>query len=343
MKHNPVVVVTGASAGVGRATARAFAAKGASVGLIARGSEGLERARCEVEEWGGQALVAPADVADASAVEAAAEVIERQLGPIDVWVNNAMTSIFAPFEEITPEEFRRVTEVNYLGYVYGTMSAIKRMRPRDSGVIIQVDSALGHRSIPLQSAYCGSKHAIIGFTDSLRCELVEQHSKVRLAVIDMPALNTPQFGWVRSRLPHNAQPVPPIYQPEVAAEAIVWAAGHDRRELRVGGMTLAAVFGQKFIPTPLDYYLGKTGYKSQQTDEPRDSTRPDNLWTAIQEDRGAHGAFDAQARAYSRALWAEQHRNMLAAAAGLSTFGAWTLARAAVRLVRGTGPAPGRR
>ncbi len=335
MKDKPVVVVTGASAGVGRATARAFAARGARVGLIARGSEGLEHARCEVEEYGGQAVAAPADVADASAVEAAAEAIERQLGPIDIWVNNAMTSIFAPFEEITPEEFRRVTEVNYLGFVYGTMSALKRMRPRDSGVIVQVDSALGHRSIPLQSAYCGSKHAIIGFTDSLRCELIQQKSNVRVTVIDMPALNTPQFGWVRSKLPNNAQPVPPIYQPEVAAEAIVWASEHDRRELRVGGMTLAAVFGQKFIPMPLDYYLGKTGYKSQQTGEPRDTSRPDNLWTPIQEDRGAHGAFDARAHTCSRALWAEQHRNVLAAAAGLSSLGAWTVMRAAMRLVRG--------
>ncbi|HKS92732.1 MAG TPA: SDR family oxidoreductase [Tepidiformaceae bacterium] len=335
MKHQPVVVVTGASAGVGRATARAFAAKGASVGLIARGSEGLERARTEVEENGGRALVAPADVSDPNAVEAAAEAIERELGPIDIWVNNAMTSIFAPFEEITPEEFRRVTEVNYLGYVYGTMSALKRMRPRDAGVIVQVDSALGHRSIPLQSAYCGSKHAIIGFTDSLRCELVQQQSKVRISVIDMPALNTPQFGWVLSKLPRNAQPVPPIYQPEVAADAIVWASEHSRRELRVGGMTLAAVLGQKFIPMPLDYYLGKTGYDSQQTSEPRDTSRPDNLWNAVQEDRGAHGAFDARAHTYSRALWAEQHRNILGAVAGLSAIGLLTIFQAARHVLPG--------
>ena len=231
MKKESVVVVTGASAGVGRATVRAFAARGANVGLLARGSDGLEAARAEVIEAGGRAIAVPTDVADATAVEQAAEAIEQELGPIDVWVNNAMTSVFAPFEEVQPDEFKRVTEVNYLGYVYGTMSALRRMRPRNRGVIVQVDSALGHRSIPLQSAYCGSKHAIIGFTDSLRCELIQQHSKVRVAVVDMPALNTPQFGWVRNRLPRKPQPVPPIYQPEVAADAIVWATEHNRREL----------------------------------------------------------------------------------------------------------------
>jgi len=231
MKKESVVVVTGASAGVGRATVRAFAARGANVGLLARGSDGLEAARAEVIAAGGRAIAVPTDVADATAVEQAAEAIEQELGPIDVWVNNAMTSVFAPFEEVQPDEFKRVTEVNYLGYVYGTMSALRRMRPRNRGVIVQVDSALGHRSIPLQSAYCGSKHAIIGFTDSLRCELIQQHSKVRVAVVDMPALNTPQFGWVRNRLPRKPQPVPPIYQPEVAADAIVWATEHNRREL----------------------------------------------------------------------------------------------------------------
>ena len=321
MKDHPVVVVTGASAGVGRATVRAFAARGANVGLIARGSEGLEAARAEVEGAGGTAIAVPTDVADAEAVEHAANTIENALGPIDVWVNNAMTSIFAPFEEIHPDEFKRVTEVNYLGYVYGTMSALKRMRPRNEGVIIQVDSALGHRSIPLQSAYCGSKHAIIGFTDSLRCELIQQHSKVRVAVVDMPALNTPQFGWVRSRLPHKAQPVPPIYQPEVAAEAIVWASTHNRRELAVGGMTMAAVWGQKFIPGVLDHYLGRTGYKSQQQPEPRDPGTPDDLYQPIQDDRGAHGAFDNRAHARSNALWVEEHRNLLAALVGAGAAG----------------------
>jgi NAD(P)-dependent dehydrogenase (short-subunit alcohol dehydrogenase family) len=328
MKDHPVVVVTGASAGVGRATVRAFAARGASVGLIARGSEGLEAARREVEDAGGKAIAVPTDVADADGVERAADAIEQALGPIDVWVNNAMTSIFAPFEEIHPDEFKRVTEVNYLGYVYGTMSALRRMRARNEGVIIQVDSALGHRSIPLQSAYCGSKHAIIGFTDSLRCELIQQHSKVRVAVVDMPALNTPQFGWVRSRLPRKAQPVPPIYQPEVAADAIVWAAGHNRRELAVGGMTMAAVWGQKFIPGVLDHYLGRTGYKSQQQPEPRDPDRPDDLYEPIQEDRGAHGAFDNRAHARSNALWVEEHRNLLATCLGAGVAG---LALAKVR------------
>jgi NAD(P)-dependent dehydrogenase (short-subunit alcohol dehydrogenase family) len=335
MKHGAVVVVTGASAGVGRATVRAFAAQGANVGLIARGSDGLDAARKEVEDAGRRAIAVPTDVADAKAVEAAADAIERGLGPIDVWVNNAMTSVFAPFEEIGPDEFKRVTEVNYLGYVYGTMSALKRMRPRDQGVIVQVDSALGHRSIPLQSAYCGSKHAIIGFTDSLRCELIHQKSKVRVTVVDMPALNTPQFGWVRSRLPHRPQPVPPIYQPEVAAEAIVWASQHKRRELLVGGMTIAAVWGQKFIPSLLDYYLGKTGYASQQHDGQPPADRQDDLFEAVKEDRGAHGDFDAKSHVKSNALWVEEHRNLLGAAAGLSTIGIWSLLRTGAHVLHG--------
>jgi NAD(P)-dependent dehydrogenase (short-subunit alcohol dehydrogenase family) len=321
-----VVVVTGASAGVGRAAVRAFAAGGAHVGLIARESPGLDAAAEDAERLAGKAHRAAADVADADAVESAAKEIEAALGPIDVWVNNAMTSVFAPFEEITPDEFRRVTEVNYLGYVYGTMAALRRMRPRNEGVIVQVDSALGHRSIPLQSAYCGSKHAIIGFTDSLRCELVHQKSKVRVTVVDMPALNTPQFGWVKNRLQHQPQPVPPIYEPEVAADAIVWASEHRRRELLVGGMTVAAVWGQKFIPSVLDWYLGKTGYASQQTDAPRDANSQDNLWSAVEEDRGARGAFGKRSKDSSRALWAEKHRDALAAAgiASVSALGLLT-------------------
>src|SRR5918912_496967 len=229
-----VVVVTGASAGVGRATAVAFAKRGARVGLLARGRDGLEGARTEVESAGGKALIIPADVSDADAVEEAAQRVEEDLGPIDVWVNNAMTSVFSPVKEMTPEEFRRVTEVTYLGYVYGTMAALKRMLPRNRGTIVQVGSALAYRGIPLQSAYCGAKHAIQGFMDSLRCELLHDGSRVRVAMVQMPALNTPQFGWVKSRLPHKAQPVPPIYQPEVAAEAIHWAAHHERREIWVG-------------------------------------------------------------------------------------------------------------
>lgn len=321
MKRAEVVVVTGASAGVGRATVRAFAKRGASLGLLARASDGLEAARLEVEGFGGKALAVPTDVADPEAVERAAEAIEQALGPIDIWVNDAMTSIFAPFHEIKPEEFKRVTEVNYLGFVYGTMSALKRMRPRNRGTIIQVGSALAYRSIPLQSAYCGSKHAIIGFTDSIRCELIHERSKIKLTVVDMPGLNTPQFRWVKSLLPRKAQPVPPIFQPEVAAEAIVWAAKHHRREVLVGGSTLLSVWGQKFVPGLLDLYLGKTGYSGQQYDGPEDPDRPNNLWKPLEEDFGAHGAFDDRAKERSMALWLVQKRNWLALAAG-----AWVLA-----------------
>jgi NAD(P)-dependent dehydrogenase (short-subunit alcohol dehydrogenase family) len=326
MKRPEVVVVTGASAGVGRATVRAFAKRGANLGLLARASEGLEAARREVEDFGGKALAVPTDMADPEAVERAAEAIEKELGPIDVWVNDAMTSIFAPFHEVKPEEFKRVTEVLYLGFVYGTMSALKRMRPRGRGTIIQVSSALAYRSIPLQSAYCGAKHAIIGFTDSLRCELVHERSKIKLVAVDMPGLNTPQFGWVKSRLPHKAQPVPPIFQPEVAAEAIVWAADHPRREVLVGGSTILAIWGQKFVPGLLDIYLGKTGYSGQQYDGPADPERPDNLWEPLEGDFGAHGAFDDRAKTSSPALWLVQNRNWLALAAA----GAGALALAAV-------------
>src|SRR5438034_6802471 len=239
------VVVTGASAGVGRATARKFARNGARVALLARGRDGLEAARKEVEELGGKALVVPVDVANAEQVEAAAAQIEAELGSIDIWINNAMVSVFSPVKEMTPEEFRRVTEVTYLGYVYGTLAALKRMLPRDRGVIVQVGSALAYRGIPLQAAYCGAKHAIQGFMDALRCELLHDGSRVRVTMVQMPALNTPQFGWVKSRLPHKAQPVPPIFQPEVAAGAIHWAAHHARRELIVGGSTSIVLFGNK--------------------------------------------------------------------------------------------------
>jgi len=256
-KHKPeVVVITGASAGLGRAIAQEFGSHGAAVGLISRNSERLETAKKEIEELGGRALVLPLDVADAGAIERAAEQVENELGPIDVWVNNAMASVFSPIEEMEPEEFKRVTEVTYLGVVYGTLSALKRMRQRDRGTIVQVGSALAYRSIPLQSAYCAAKHAIAGFTDSLRCELVHQRSRVRVTMVQMPALNTTQFGWVKSRLSHKAQPVPPIFQPEVGARAVYWAAHHHRRELFVGSSTVAAIMGQKFIPGLLDEYLG---------------------------------------------------------------------------------------
>jgi len=311
-KQNEVVVITGASAGVGRATAREFGRRGASVGLIARGTERLETAKREINEAGGKALVLPLDVADPEQIEKAAERVEAELGPIDIWVNNAMASVFSPIEEMTTEEFKRVTEVTYLGFVYGTFSALKRMRRRDRGTIVQVGSALAYRSIPLQSAYCAAKHAVAGFTDSLRCELIHQRSHVHVTMVQMPALNTPQFSWVKSRLPRKPQPVPPIFQPEIAARAIYWAAHHRRREIYVGSSTLAAILGQKLAPGLLDIYLGRTGYDSQQYDGNADPNRPDNLWQPVEGDFVARGEFDERAREYSVELWADQHRWVLA-------------------------------
>lgn len=319
MARPKVVVITGASAGVGRAAVRAFADEGANIGLLARGREGLEGAKRDVERRGGRAVAIPTDVSDAEAVEAAARQIEEELGPIDIWVNNAMTSVFAPFTEITPEEFRRVTEVDYLGFVYGTMAALKRMMPRDRGTIIQVGSALAYRAIPLQSAYCGSKHAIVGFTDSIRAELIHEGSNVKITAVHMPALNTPQFRWVKSRLPNKAQPVPPIYQPEVAADAIVFAAKNHRREMFVGLNTNILLWGNKFFPGFGDWYLGKTGYSSQQTDQPADPDAPSNLWEAVDDRRdfGAHGAFDKRSHSSSIGLWATENRSWLALAGGV--------------------------
>jgi NAD(P)-dependent dehydrogenase (short-subunit alcohol dehydrogenase family) len=298
-----VVVVTGASAGVGRATVRAFARQGADVGLIARGIDGLEGARREVEACGRRALVVPADVADPAQVEAAAERIERELGPIDVWVNNAMVSVFSPVSQILPDEFRRVTDVTYHGVVYGTMAALKRMRARNRGTIIQVGSALAYRGIPLQSAYCGAKHAIQGFTEALRCELLHDRANVQVTMVQLPAMNTPQFDWVRSRLPRRAQPVPPIYQPEIAADAIVWAASHHRREFSVGATTSIVIWGDKVASGVGDHYLAATGFDSQQTDEPIEADRPDNLWHPLPGDRGPHGRFDAKSTSSSPYTW----------------------------------------
>ena len=314
-----VVVITGASAGVGRAAARAFAARGAHIGLLARGRAGLDAAKREVERAGGRALARPTDVSDADAVERAAARVENAFGPIDIWVNGAMTSVFSPLKEMTPGEFKRVTEVTYLGYVYGTMTALKRMLPRDRGKIVQVGSALAYRSIPLQAAYCGAKHAIVGFTDSLRCELLHDRSNVKVTVVHMPALNTPQFGWVKSRLPEKAQPVPPIYQPEVAAEALLWAADHDRREVWVGAPTYEAILGQKVVPGLLDHFLGRTGYGSQQTGSPENPERANNLWEPQDDlnDHGARGAFNDRARARSWALSATERRGWLALGAGV--------------------------
>jgi NAD(P)-dependent dehydrogenase (short-subunit alcohol dehydrogenase family) len=312
-----VVVVTGASAGVGRAAAKAFAREGARLALIARGKAGLEAAQRDVKSLGGEAIVIPLDVADAAGIENAAERIEQELGPIDVWVNNAMASVFSPIKEMTADEFKRVTEVTYLGYVYGTLAALKRMLPRDRGIIIQVGSALAYRGIPLQAAYCAAKHAIQGFVDSLRCELLHDKSRVRVTMIEMPALNTPQFSWVKSRLPRKAQPVPPIFQPEVAAEAIVYASHTPRREIFVGMPTVAAIGVNKIAPGLLDHYLARTGYDSQQHDGPEDPYRPNNLWEPVDadSDHGAHGSFDARATFHSPQLWTSTHRTWVVAAA----------------------------
>lgn len=313
-----VVVITGASAGLGRATAMAFARHGAHVGLVARGKERLEAARRDVESAGGKALAVPADVADSDAVEAVAEAVEREFGPIDVWINNAMASVFSPVKEMRPEEYRRVTEVTYLGQVYGTLAALKRMLPRDRGVIIMVGSALAYRGIPLQSSYCASKHAIQGFFDSLRPELIHDGSHVRATMIQMPAMNTPQFEWVKSRLPNKPQPVPPIFQPEVAAEVIYWAAHHDRREILVGMPTVEAIIANRLEPGLLDRYLAKTGFKSQQTGEPADPNRPDNLWAPAPGEFGAHGRFDSRSRNWSPQVWATLHRGWILAGVGVA-------------------------
>ena len=321
-RKREVVVITGASAGVGRATVREFARHGASIGLIARGRDGLEGARREVEDRGAEALVLPVDVANPNQVEAAAEQVEERLGPIDIWVNNAMASVFSPIKQMTPEEFKHVTEVTYLGYVYGTLAALKRMLPRDRGTIVHVGSALAYRSIPLQSGYCASKHAVLGFFASLRTELLHDHSNVHTTMVQMPALNTPQFGWVKSRLPRKAQPVPPIYQPEVAARAIYYAAHHPgRREYYPAWSSVKAIFGNKLAPSLLDRYLAKKGYEAQQYDGPEDPNRPNNLWEPVPGDHGAHGAFDSRATEHSSELWLETHPAWLAFAAGLGVVG----------------------
>jgi NAD(P)-dependent dehydrogenase (short-subunit alcohol dehydrogenase family) len=316
--------VTGASGGIGRASARAFAARGDKVALVARGERGLEAARRDVEKAGGIALVCAADVSDPQEVERAAEEVETTLGPIDVWVNCAFTTVFARFTDIEPDEFRRVTDVNYHGYVNGTRSALKRMLARDRGAIVQVGSALAYRGIPLQSAYCGSKHALQGFHESLRTELLHDKSNVRVTMVQMPAVNTPQFSWVLSRLPRQAQPVAPIYQPELAARAVVYAADHPRRrEYWVGGSTVGTLAANAIAPGLLDRYLAHTGFEGQQTDKPRDPDQPANLWEpadgAAGEDFGAHGVFDDKAKRRSPQLWASQHHGALAAiAAGVA-------------------------
>ncbi|HET7141561.1 MAG TPA: SDR family oxidoreductase, partial [Candidatus Limnocylindria bacterium] len=329
----PVVVVTGASAGVGRAVARAYGKRRAKVGLIARGIDGLNGARREIEESGGQALALPLDVADAAAVEQAAEQVEQELGPIDTWVNVAMVSVFSPIKEMKPEEYKRVTEVTYLGYVYGSLSALKRMLPRDRGTIVQVSSALAYRSIPLQSAYCASKHAIKGFTESLRTELLHDGSNVQVTMAHLPAVNTPQFNWVKSRLPHKPQPVPPIFQPEVAAEGILYAADQagKRRDLIIGWPSWKAIWGEKFVPGYIDHVLARDGYSSQQYDGLVSADRQDNLWEPVAGDWGAHGDFDDRSHDGSWQLWVEMHRGLVAAAgagaAALAALGAFAMWR----------------
>ncbi|HEX6761290.1 MAG TPA: SDR family oxidoreductase [Gaiellaceae bacterium] len=320
MTKPEVVVVTGASAGVGRAAAHAFARRGAHVGLVARGVQGLEEARSEVESLGGRALVLPADVADHEQVQAAAERCEEELGPIDVWVNNAMATVFARFLDVTPDEYRRATEVTYLGAVHGTMVALERMVPRDEGVVVQVGSALSYRAIPLQSAYCGAKFAIRGFTDSVRTELMHDGSNVWITMVQMPALNTPQFNWCRTRLPEHPQPVPPIFQPEVAGEAIHWAAHHRRREVDVGGSAVKAIVGNKLAPRLADRYLARTGFDSQQVAGMPVNGRRDNLFAPAPGEAATHGMFDDQAHDRSVQLWLTTHRPLVAAtlAAGLA-------------------------
>ena len=328
MEEQRVVVVTGASAGLGRAIARAFAERGAAVGLLARGRERLAGAEREIRDGGGRALAVPTDVADAQAVAQATDRIEDELGPVDVWVNNAMVSVFSPVKEMRAEEYRRVTEVTYLGYVHGTLCALRCMLPRNRGTIVQVSSALAFRAIPLQSAYCAAKHAIKGFTESLRAELLHDDSGVRITMVHMPALNTPQFEWVKSRLPHRPQPVPPIFQPEVGAQAVVYAALHPgRRDLTVGWSSMKAIWGNRIAPGLLDRYLASSGYRSQQTDEPEPLTRADNLWEPAPGDHGAHGRFDARARRYSPQLWLTEHRSLAlllgAGAVGAAAAWAW--------------------
>ena len=299
-----VVVVTGASSGVGRAIARAFGEAGAKVGLVARNRDALEEAEREIAALGSEALVLPLDVSDPKKVSAAGRAVVKRFGGIDTWVNDAMVSVFSPVQEMTPDEYRRVVEVNYLGTVHGTLAALEHMRKQGEGVILQIGSALVYRSIPLQSAYCASKAAIRGFTDSLRCELFHEKSSIKVCMLQLPAVNTPQFDVVRTRLPRKPKPVPPIFQPEVVARAALYAAMHPAREMWVGGSAVKAILGQKLVPGLLDRYLGRIGYDAQQTEEPIEANRPDNVFKPLPGDRGAHGRFDAESRSHSIEMWA---------------------------------------
>jgi short-subunit dehydrogenase len=309
--ESQVVVITGASAGVGRATARAFARRGASIGLIARGHTGLDAAKKDVEELGGKAIVIPADVSDAAAMEAAAEEGDRTFGPIDGWVNNAMVSEYAPFWKMTPEEFKHIIEVTLLGQVYGTMAALKRMLARDKGAIVHVGSALSHRSIPLQSAYCSAKHGVYGLVESLRTELMHKNSNVRVSIVSLPGVNTPQCEWTRNKTGHEVQPVGAIYQPEVAAEGILFAADHDRKEVLVGWPTVESVAAEKMYSALLDRYISKNAWDGA-LQGPRKPDHPENFWKPVERDMGAHGRFDSRARSSSIQLWLNKNRNALA-------------------------------
>ncbi len=313
------VVVTGASAGVGRAIVRLLGHKRCRVGLLARGSDALEAAAREVEQLGGRAMAIHADVADAAAMESAAEAVDREFGGIDVWINNAMVSMYAPFWEISPEKYKHITEVTYLGQVYGTMGALRRMRRRARGTIVQVGSALAKRSIPLQSAYCGAKHAIAGFTESIRAELIHEKSNVYITIVHLPGVNTTQFEWTKNRMPHKPRPTGPIFQPEVAAGGIVFAAEHPwRKKLIIGFPTLQAVVGEKLIPGALDHYLTHAAWEGSQLPAPADPNHPDNFWRALPGDHGSHGPFDGQAKSHSGQLWATEHRaGIMAAVAGI--------------------------
>ncbi|MBY8870638.1 SDR family oxidoreductase [Micromonospora sp. PLK6-60] len=328
-QHAQVAVITGASAGVGRATARLLARRGIAIALLARGRKGLDAAAEEVRAAGSRALPIEVDMADHDQVAAAGRRVESELGPIDLWINNAFSSIFAPFRQTQPEEFRRAMEVTYLGYVHGTRVALDHMAPRDRGAIVQVGSALAYRGIPLQATYCASKHAIVGFTEALRCELMHERSNVKVTMVHLPALNTPQFDWLASRLPRHAQPVPPIYQPVVAARAIVAAADRPgRRAYWVGASTALTILGNRLVPGLLDRYLARTGYDSQQTDQPADPRRPGNLWQPADgpqgHDHGARGEFSGRSRAHSAQAWLSRHR--LVTAAGLAAATAGTVA-----------------
>jgi len=310
-----VVVITGATSGVGRAIAREFGKHGASVALLARGREALDGAKRDVEQAGGKALALPTDVANEDQVEAAAQSVEEALGPIDIWVNDAMTTIFAEFTEIEPAEFRRATEVTYLGAVWGTQVALRRMLERDRGTIVQVGSALAYRGIPLQSAYCGAKHALKGFFESVRCELRHNGANVHMTMVQLPGLNTPQFDHCRARVENHPMPVPPIYQPEVAGRAVYWAAHAKRRELYVGAPTVWTIWGNKLAPWFAEWYLAKTAYSSQQMqDKPLDPERPDNLFEPVPGDPTAHGRFDAKAHGHSPQTWLAEHKAEFGAA-----------------------------